>query len=210
VSPKYILRVGRRRMFLIISTDLIDFYSHCMRLYPSGGKVARKRFRLDPIGLIRAEAIGQPGKRTFFILAADDSGAIRVKTEKRQLEMLSLGIKQVLEQVANLPPARAEIQGERLAVTWPGELDVAFEVGQVGIGYEERRDLIMLILYDAEETSRRSPTFVGWATRQQMESFGQEIDAVCAAGRPLCPLCQGPMDPTGHVCPRSNGHAQLA
>jgi hypothetical protein len=24
--------------------------------------------------------------------------------------------------------------------------------------------------------------------------------------RPNCPVCSGPMDPTGHVCPRSNGH----
>jgi uncharacterized repeat protein (TIGR03847 family) len=27
-----------------------------------------------------------------------------------------------------------------------------------------------------------------------------------AAGRPICPLCHGPMDPAGHRCPRSNGH----
>ncbi|MGD0054460.1 MAG: DUF3090 family protein, partial [Acidimicrobiales bacterium] len=26
------------------------------------------------------------------------------------------------------------------------------------------------------------------------------------AGRPLCPLCGGPLDPRGHDCPRTNGH----
>jgi hypothetical protein len=31
-------------------------------------------------------------------------------------------------------------------------------------------------------------------------------DRLVAAGRPICPLCHGPMDPAGHRCPRSNGH----
>jgi uncharacterized repeat protein (TIGR03847 family) len=29
---------------------------------------------------------------------------------------------------------------------------------------------------------------------------------VVAAGRPPCPLCGLPLDPSGHVCPRQNGH----
>ena len=31
----------------------------------------------------------------------------------------------------------------------------------------------------------------------------KEAEAV-AAGRPLCPLCDMPMDPAGHRCPRWN------
>jgi uncharacterized repeat protein (TIGR03847 family) len=31
-------------------------------------------------------------------------------------------------------------------------------------------------------------------------------EKLVAAGRPICPLCHGPMDPAGHRCPRSNGH----
>ena len=27
-----------------------------------------------------------------------------------------------------------------------------------------------------------------------------------AAGRPPCPFCGRPLDPTGHICPRKNGH----
>ena len=34
----------------------------------------------------------------------------------------------------------------------------------------------------------------------------RQIADVVAAGRPPCPLCGAPMDPAGHVCPRSNGH----
>ena len=31
-------------------------------------------------------------------------------------------------------------------------------------------------------------------------------EALVAAGRPPCPICGQPLDPDGHVCPRSNGH----
>jgi len=27
-----------------------------------------------------------------------------------------------------------------------------------------------------------------------------------AAGRPPCPFCGQPLDPTGHICPRKNGY----
>ena len=31
---------------------------------------------------------------------------------------------------------------------------------------------------------------------------GREV----AAGRPPCPFCGDPLDPSGHVCPRANGY----
>jgi uncharacterized repeat protein (TIGR03847 family) len=45
-----------------------------------------------------------------------------------------------------------------------------------------------------------------WATREQMLSLARHGAAVCAAGRPRCPLCGNPLDPEGHVCPALNGH----
>ncbi|MGH9011673.1 MAG: DUF3090 family protein [Acidimicrobiia bacterium] len=32
--------------------------------------------------------------------------------------------------------------------------------------------------------------------------------AAVERGRPPCPLCGGPLDPSGHICPRLNGHAR--
>jgi uncharacterized repeat protein (TIGR03847 family) len=32
------------------------------------------------------------------------------------------------------------------------------------------------------------------------------VTRLVEAGRPLCPLCGGPLDPQGHDCPRTNGH----
>ena len=32
------------------------------------------------------------------------------------------------------------------------------------------------------------------------------VTRLVEAGRALCPLCGGPLDPKGHDCPRTNGH----
>ena len=37
-------------------------------------------------------------------------------------------------------------------------------------------------------------------------AFAKRALAVVAAGRPPCPFCAGPLDPEGHICPRSNGY----
>jgi uncharacterized repeat protein (TIGR03847 family) len=37
-------------------------------------------------------------------------------------------------------------------------------------------------------------------------SFVERAFRVIRAGRPPCPLCGNPLDATGHICPRKNGH----
>jgi uncharacterized repeat protein (TIGR03847 family) len=37
-------------------------------------------------------------------------------------------------------------------------------------------------------------------------AFTKRALAVVAAGRPPCPFCNNPLDPSGHICPRANGY----
>ena len=39
----------------------------------------------------------------------------------------------------------------------------------------------------------------------QARAFARRALAIVAAGRPPCPFCGGPLDSTGHICPRANG-----
>jgi uncharacterized repeat protein (TIGR03847 family) len=42
-------------------------------------------------------------------------------------------------------------------------------------------------------------------TPEQARAFVKRAEQVVAAGRPPCPFCGLPLDPEGHICPRSNG-----
>ena len=42
--------------------------------------------------------------------------------------------------------------------------------------------------------------------RGEAAAFVDRAKDLMRGGRPICPLCSGPIDPGGHACPRSNGH----
>jgi uncharacterized repeat protein (TIGR03847 family) len=61
----------------------------------------------------------------------------------------------------------------------------------------------------ATEESGEQPAMARFRiTRGQAAAFVERANALMQAGRPSCPICSRPMDPEGHVCPRSNGHVQ--
>ena len=58
----------------------------------------------------------------------------------------------------------------------------------------------------AEPTDEDEEGYVAriYATRGQVRAMAAKGAEAVAAGRPLCPLCDMPMDPAGHRCPRWN------
>jgi uncharacterized repeat protein (TIGR03847 family) len=45
-------------------------------------------------------------------------------------------------------------------------------------------------------------------SRAQAAAFVERARTLVKAGRPSCAVCGQPMNPEGHVCPRSNGHGR--
>jgi uncharacterized repeat protein (TIGR03847 family) len=83
------------------------------------------------------------------------------------------------------------------------ELD--FYARQIGLGFIEDENVFALQAF-ADASQDDVPTFRCFLTRGQARVLSRKIAAVVAAGRPICPLCEAPMDPSGHVCPKANGH----
>jgi uncharacterized repeat protein (TIGR03847 family) len=47
-----------------------------------------------------------------------------------------------------------------------------------------------------------------YVTAAQARAMAARGSAAVERGRPPCPLCGGPLDASGHVCPRLNGHGR--
>ena len=89
----------------------------------------------------------------------------------------------------------------------PLNFDLDFRARQLGLGYLEEDGQFVLHVFDVEaEGDDPKPTFRCLLIRGQARVLGRKIGSVVSAGRPICPLCESPMEPGGHVCPRSNGH----
>lgn len=156
---------------------------------------------LGLVSRLNVEAIGEPGKRTFRLVMKSPAGSAVLWLEKEQLLELSLSIKRTLglaevKTVQSQPP-QASTASEGLAIE--------FKVVKQALEYDQVRGVFRFWNHDVEDDSEIA-TLIFEATSAQAATLSDEGLKVCAAGRPLCPLCHLPMDTEGHFCVRSNGH----
>ena len=164
---------------------------------------------LDPVDRITADAIGEPGERTFYLQARKDDELVTILVEKQQVELLSSSILEILSRVGKETeqgPPEEEMHLEQ-------PVDPLWRAGRLSIGYLEERDLLLLEIEEAldedddgDEGDREADRVRLWATPAQMLSLSRHGALVVARGRPRCQFCGNPLDPEGHVCPAMNGH----
>ena len=160
------------------------------------------------VDAVDAEAIGEPGRRTFRVRARAGSNDAALWIEKEQLSSLGRAISQVLAE-------RSRRRGETPAS--PGALadfaarpDVELQVVRLGLDFEPDTDRIILLADDRDALERgNTPAFRMELSHPDALALVREISQVVSAGRPLCPLCGRPLEDSGpHFCPGSNGHSQ--
>lgn len=117
-------------------------------------------YDLKPVQRIIADAVGQPGNRTFFLQARQGARLVSLIMEKQQVAALAASTLQLLEELEERNPKlpRARSQVKRLSLDMP--LNPAFRVGQLGLGYDEEADLVVIVaqslaLSDAERETGR-------------------------------------------------------
>lgn len=163
---------------------------------------------LDAVDRITVGAVGEPGHRTFYLQARQGDLMVTVIVEKQQVELLSASVVDILtrlgKEVEESPELPMDLE-EPLIPEW--------RVGRLALGYAEDRDMVLLeaeeLLPEDEEEEAEAAQVRFWATREQMLALARHGAEVCAAGRPTCELCGGPIDPEGHLCPALNGHGEL-
>jgi uncharacterized repeat protein (TIGR03847 family) len=164
-------------------------------------------FAFDPVDDLGAVAVGEPGSRTFYLIAGDQDGWVRAWLEKEQLRALAEGCVALLQQDSPSDPPRQEPPATAATAPPATPMLADIHVARLELGYDRQHDLVVLIAHAADSDGERA--LICRATRAQAAAFAEHASAVCAAGRRTCPLCEQPIDPSGHVCPRSNGHRGL-
>jgi uncharacterized repeat protein (TIGR03847 family) len=167
----------------------------------------------DPVDEIAAGAFGVPGQRIFVIQARKGAARLSILLEKEQVRLLAEQANQFLDGIAEEdpeePPTATEAQGGGVSEDEP-----LFRARLIGIGYDPDRHLVLIELReDAVDEDEDPPPPIEesegrvarlYATRAQVRVMASKGVAAVEAGRPKCPLCDFPMDPDGHICPRWN------
>jgi uncharacterized repeat protein (TIGR03847 family) len=170
--------------------------------------MAPEIYDLNPVVHITADAIGPPGQRVFYLQAGQEDTLVTLVVEKEQVEALAISVEQMLEELENRHPQSVSemelISQYDLVLREP--IEPLFRVGQMGLGYDEDADMLIVVAQELTDDSEEMSVARFWASRAQMKALSEHSLEVVESGRPRCPLCDSPMDPDGHFCPRRNGH----
>ncbi len=172
---------------------------------------------LGPVDRITADAVGEPGSRTFYIQARAGSELVTVIVEKQQVQLLAASVLELLEE-----PEAADTVTDEGAMGLEEPLDPRWRAGRLSIGFDQDRDLFLLeveeLRSDAEEPEPDDPRTILaddeaesiriWASPAQMLALSRHGASVAARGRPTCQFCGNPIDAEGHACPAMNGHSK--
>jgi uncharacterized repeat protein (TIGR03847 family) len=147
----------------------------------------------------------------FYVHAWQDQRVVTVIIEKTQLQSLAVGIEQFLVQIGQQNPNLQEASGDfiedKMRIHPP--VEPLFRVGEIGLGYDKDRDLVVLFVKEllAEDADAETAAVVRfWASRSQVRALARWGMEVVSRGRPICPQCGQPMEAEGHFCPKKNGH----
>jgi uncharacterized repeat protein (TIGR03847 family) len=147
---------------------------------------------LGRVDRIVAGAVGEPGRRTFYIEVAGDAGTEWFLVEKQQVAALA---DRVIELVTDL-----EVAPQDPGPDLTGAGEPTFRVGQIALGRDG--DDLVLVLSPTEGVDDPVSATV---TPEAADAMARRALLVVAAGRPPCGFCGNPKDPEGHTCPAANG-----
>jgi uncharacterized repeat protein (TIGR03847 family) len=176
--------------------------------------MASYAFDLKPCSRLTVGAIGPAGQRTFYLQGIQGRQVVSLVIEKQQAQALAIGIDELLEEVEEQYPEDWAPEPPPTNLSLLDPVTPRFRIGRLGLGFEAEDDLMVIFaqeMLSEEDAARREPA-VGrfWASREQMAALSAHVKKLVAAGRPICALCGNPIDPDGHFCPPSNGHASTA
>jgi len=172
--------------------------------------MAHQVHAFEPPERFVAGTVGPPGERTFFLQARGGGRVVSVALEKVQVSLLAEKLEELLAEAQRrfgleLPDlSPAAIDNDPLDTP----VEEEFRVGTLGLAYDVDTSTVVIEAIEAgdveaeEDLDRLRVRLSPEAAR----SFIDRARRVVAAGRPPCPLCGRPLDPTGHLCPRHNGY----
>jgi len=176
-------------------------------------------YEFNPVERFVAGTVGAPGERTFFIQARTGPRVVSVVVDKSQVIALGERTKIMLREIKKSDPT-VIIKSDQVDDA-PLEQPIfeEFRAGVIAMAWDAQNAVIVYELREitsAEENSDEDVIFDEnelsvdllrvHVSPSQAAAFSKRCLTLANAGRIPCPFCGIPIDPNGHLCPRSNGY----
>ncbi|MDH3500204.1 MAG: DUF3090 family protein [Acidimicrobiia bacterium] len=156
-----------------------------------------------------AGAVGEPGRRIFYLYVVVDGAPYWFVAEKQQVAALGA---QSIESIPRTGLAVDDtvvetILSQNMEVPSPDDPDqILFRIDSMALRVNPDVETVTVMLTGTEDDQ----DFEFDITVHYLRAMALAALASVESGRPTCPKCQLPEDPEGHDCPSSNGHRPLS
>ena len=176
-------------------------------------------YEFNPVERFVAGTVGVPGERTFFIQARTGSRVVSVVVDKSQVIALGERTKIMLREIKKSDPTVVirtkevddapleqpifeEFRAGVIAMAWDAENSViVYELREMTTSDENDEEEVIF-----DEKDLTVDVLRVHVSPSQASAFSKRCISLANAGRTPCPFCAIPIDPSGHLCPRSNGY----
>ena len=150
---------------------------------------------------INADSIGNPGKRTFKIIAKSKSNNLTIWMEKESLFQLGISLAQFIATNSE-PKNKDKIESKNLVIS----NNIEFRSDDISLSHDSGTDIFTIFSSGYIEDDYVDSSFS--FSRDQAEQLSRQILDVVSSGRKPCFLCDVPLDPEDtHLCNKLNGYS---
>lgn len=167
--------------------------------------------RYDAPDRFVAGTVGSPGERTFFLQAREGSRLTSVALEKEQVTVLAERLEELLAQVEQDRDIHVSDDDEADRSPLDQPIEEEFRVGTMTLAWDDERGTVTIeafALTESEDEEATDCLIVGLEPAAAA-SFARRAESVVSAGREQCAFCGGPIEVSGHICPRANGFRRV-
>src|SRR5438105_10616703 len=155
--------------------------------------MATVEIELNPVDFITVGTVGAKGKRLFHLQAGKGTQIVSLTIEKEQARALAEAVTELLDDLVrqrgdSLSSDAVTLSSMNMELREP--IEPQFRVAQMGLGYDEDRDLIVLVAQElvvpaeGQDPDLIQPSVVRfWGTRQQMRALSSHTMEVVKQGR---------------------------
>lgn len=146
---------------------------------------------LNPVDFITIGTVGPRGKRVFHLQAGQGSQIVSLTIEKEQAWALSEAIKELMDDLDARYGSSDDSDASSYNMDLREPIDPAFRVAQMGLGYDEDRNMVVIVaqelintLQDDELEAPEPGVARFWCSRGQIRALGAHSIDMVKSGRP--------------------------
>jgi uncharacterized repeat protein (TIGR03847 family) len=175
--------------------------------------MVRRVFDFDTPDRFVAGALGEPGARAFYLQARQGGALVSVGLEKMQVAALAGRISELLDAVEGLA---GELTATVLHDDRPLDEPTVelFRVGAMALAWDATAGQVVIeaqplredgAFAEVPDQAPEGPDLLRVRVApSRARDFIRRAASLVAAGRPTCPFCGQPLEPTGHFCPKAS------